>query len=170
MSSPCIITRTLEGSAEKLYYLIKFIKSELEKKGLNPKIYLVISDEEQINLFLHPGSIPQTLSTESAVKNDEKSTIGWGFTFPSLWGKSDNNGSEKKSSNFTYLSPISALLSPRDDKVKEIPMVDPNEETLPYQNFRYYLDRLVNYKTEKKGGGKDLPNYRQNKISIMIEI
>ena len=169
MSTPCIITRILEGSAEKLYYLIKFIKSELEKKGLNPRIYLVISDEERVNLFLNPASIPQTLSTESEVKDKQKSTIGWGFTFPSLWGKSDNEVSEK-SSNYTYLSPISAVLSPQDDRIKEIPMVDPNEETLPYQRFREYLDMLVNYKREKKGGGKEVPNYRERKIEIEIRV
>jgi len=165
MSSPCIITRILEGSAEKLYYLIKFIKSELEKTGLNPKIYLVISDQERVNLFLNPGSIPQTLSTESELKGQEKSTIGWGFTFPSLWGKSEKDDSEK-SSNFTYLTPISSVLSPKDDQIKEIPMADPNDETLPYKNFRKNLDMIVKY----KGGGIIRQNYRENKIEIRIEI
>ena len=51
MSGNCKTTKTLIGSAEKNYYLIKYIKSELEKRGLNPTIHLVISNEEKINLF-----------------------------------------------------------------------------------------------------------------------
>jgi hypothetical protein len=57
MTTPCKIIRTLKGPAEKNYYLIKYIKSELEKRGLNPKIHLVLSDEERINLFKFPNMI-----------------------------------------------------------------------------------------------------------------
>ena len=51
MSTPCKIKKTLSGNSEKIYYLIKYLKHELEKRGLNPKIHLVVSDETKINLF-----------------------------------------------------------------------------------------------------------------------
>ena len=51
MSTPCKIKKTLSGNSEKIYYLIKYLKNELEKRGLNPKIHLVVSDETKINLF-----------------------------------------------------------------------------------------------------------------------
>ena len=51
MSTPCKIKKTLSGNPEKSYYLIKFLKYELERRGLNPKIHLVVSDEYKINLF-----------------------------------------------------------------------------------------------------------------------
>jgi len=49
--SSCKIKKILTGKTEKIYYLIKYLKQELEKRGLNPKINLVVSDEKTIELL-----------------------------------------------------------------------------------------------------------------------
>jgi hypothetical protein len=172
MSNSCKITRILEGSSEKNYYLIKYIKMELEKKGLNPKISLVISDQEIIDLFANPSRIPETLSTEEEVKKDEKSTIKWGFTFPTLWGNSDEI-SESKKNGFTTLSPIDTIFSHRDEDNKVMNKLipdNPKSITVPYLNFKERFDVLFNLSNKKSGGGKSAPNYKNERVEIMIEV
>lgn len=175
MSTPCKIRRILEGSSEKNYYLIKYIKSELEKHGLNPKIYLVISDEEKINLFNNPFTIPETLSTDSEVKKDEKSTIKWGFTFPLLWNnlKSDEI-SESKKNGFTTLRPIDTIFNQTEDTQTEVLNRDiinnPKLVTTPYLNFKENFDILFNYSNKKSGGGgSERQRYKEiSKIEIEL--
>ena len=172
MSSTCKISRVLEGSSEKNYYLIKYIKSELEKKGLNPKISLVISDQELIKLFMNPSTMPQTLSTEEDVKKDEKSTIKWGFTFPTLWGDSDET-SESKKNGFTTLSPIDTIFSKTSEDTKVVNKsitANPKSITVPYEFFKERFDILFNLSNKKSGGGKLAPLYKNERLEVLLEV
>jgi hypothetical protein len=149
MSGSCKISKTLKGSAEKNYYLIKYIKSELEKKGLNPTIHLVISNEEKINLFQFPNMIPDTL------RHNENKTQTWNFT-DFFKGR--------------YKSPIDLLFKTNDSQ--EPPTfnepIEPNHIKNPYARFKEIMDKYV---TQKKGGGKYKElNYKLTEIKIEIEV
>jgi hypothetical protein len=50
----CSIEKKISGTTEKKYYLIKNLKDELEKLGINAEIYLVISEKERNDFFKNP--------------------------------------------------------------------------------------------------------------------
>jgi len=157
MTSSCKIVRKLRGSEEKNYNLIKYIKNELEKHGLNPKIYLIISDEEQINLFNH----------DIKREEPEKSTIKWGFTIPFFNTESKKNGESSLKSVETLFNQTE-----EDSHYDYSKPIDPKAVTRPYLNFKDNLDILFNYNNSKKSGGSIQGKQRYNKenIEIMIEL
>jgi hypothetical protein len=73
--STCKIKKTLSGKSEKIYHLIKYLKQELENRGLNPKINLVVSDEKTIDLFTSLNiNIPSIPASEMHSTIDPKFT------------------------------------------------------------------------------------------------
>jgi len=58
----CSIEKKISGTTEKKYYLIKNLKDELEKLGINAEIYLVISEKERSEFFKNPDFNANTKS------------------------------------------------------------------------------------------------------------
>ena len=69
----CDVDKIIKGTPEKKYYLIKYLKTELEKiLGKEIQIYLVISEKERNDFF----KLPQTYLSMNGFNMD-------GFSLPS---------------------------------------------------------------------------------------
>ncbi len=166
MSTPCIIERTFTGSAEKNYYLIKYIQTQLESKGLNPQIDLVISDEDRMKLFQFPSFKFNTMRES----NDAKSTTTTGTSFFSLtdffkinptMNKVEESKKETPKSFFDY------ILGSKDSENKSTTVtVNPNDLTEPYRKF----DETMKMYLGGGGGIGEKQHYGIESVKIMIRI
>jgi hypothetical protein len=122
----CTIDKKISGTPEKKYYLIKFLKSELEKiLGREVQIFLLMNETQRQELFKMPAYI------FSASNYNFGDGMGNGFNFgrPTL-----------PTFNFGIGSPNIMPLSKG---------YEPGELTLPYKNFHNLFESLFNINKNK---------------------
>jgi len=113
----CSIDKTISGTPEKKYYLIKFIKSELEKiLGREVQIFLLMNNIEQQDLFKMPSYMFSTSNLNIG------NNLGVKYNMPTLSLFNFGIGSSN-------IIPISKGY-------------EPGELTLPYKNFHDYFESL----------------------------
>lgn len=117
----CTMDKTISGTPEKKYYLIKFLKSELEKiVGREVQIFLLMNETQRQELFKLPAYI------FSAPNYNYGDGVGSGFNFgrPTL--------------PFFNFGVGSSNIIPLNKGY------EPGELTLPYKNFHHVFESLFN--------------------------
>ena len=118
--------KTISGTPEKKYYLIKFLKSELEKiVGREVQIFLLMNETQRQELFKLPAYI---------------------FTAPN-YGHGDGVGS-----GFNFGRPTLPFFNFGVGSSNIIPLnkgYEPGELTLPYKNFYHVFESLFNKNKNK---------------------
>jgi len=113
--------KTISGTPEKKYYLIKFLKSELEKIiGREVQIFLVMNETQRQELF----KIPAYMFSDPNYNYGDGTSSGFNFGIPTL-----------PFFNFGLGSPNIIPLNKG---------YEPGELTLPYKNFHHVFESLFN--------------------------
>lgn len=135
----CDVDKTITGTPEKKYYLIKYLKTELEKiLGKEIQIYLVISEKE---------------------RNDYFNTINTSFNISGLISDYNLTSNLQLSTNYQFGTNMFSI----DDKG-----YSPGELTIPYKKFYDYFEGFFNISKKKniqKEKKKQL-DFLNNKITI----
>ena len=147
MTTPCKIKRTIKGEASIIKSKIEYIKNELEKRGLNPTIKIVIDDAD---LYTYSD-------------------------YSKSYGK-DSDGNTQNSSLWTLtgITPMDLIFKSEDERgansLKKTEIADPSEIKAPYLSFKKFMEK--SFKGGKNIiGGKDIQGkIRYNSSSVMIEI
>jgi len=115
----CDIDKIITGTIEKKYYLIKHLKNELEKMGINAQIYLVISEKERYEYFKTPNL--------GVVNKNYLGTIN----LMSL-------------GSFGSFVPFGSFNSSNKSNLLSNTRYNGKETTIPYNRFKNFFDSLFN--------------------------
>lgn len=126
----CTVDKIISGTPEKKYYLIKFIKSELEKiLGREIQIFLLMNKTQQEELFKMPAYMFNTSAFNFGSEPTRETGVPFSFSAPTLPLFNFGVGS-------TTILPISKGY-------------EPGELSLPYKNFHNFFESLFHMNKNK---------------------